>query len=139
MVTALLCAWTVWQPERAARANDRSFELLQENRLPEALREAERAREIDPYSTEPLYRQAAVLSAERRFTAAYRTMERAVMEHPRDPESWLALARFELDTLDLPERALDTLGGALRVDPRSPRAAALVDWARAALGPPPSS
>ncbi len=139
MVTALLCAWTVWQPERAARANDRSFELLQENRLPEALREAERARKIDPYSTEPLYRQAAVLSAERRFTAAYRTMERAVMEHPRDPESWLALARFELDTLDLPERALDTLGGALRVDPRSPRAAALVDWARAALGPPPSS
>ena len=137
MITALLCAWTVWQPERAARANDRSFDLLQQNRLPEALREAKRAREIDPYSAEPLYRQAAVLSAERRYSAAYRTMERAVIEHPRDPNSWLALARFELDTLDLPARALDTLGGAFRVDPRSQLAAALADRARAAAGSPP--
>ncbi|MDQ4049939.1 MAG: tetratricopeptide repeat protein, partial [Actinomycetota bacterium] len=139
VVTALLCAWAVWQPEMAARASDRSFELLQRNRPSEALRAAERAREVDPYSPEPLYRQAAALAAQRRYTRAYRTMERAVIEHPRDPATWLALARFELDTLDLPQRALDTLGGVVRVDPRSTRALAIGDRARAALAPAPPS
>lgn len=135
-VTALLCAWTVWQPERAARAGERSSELLEEGRLSDAMREARRAREIDPYSAEALYRLAAVLAAQRRDRAAYRTYEQAVIEHPRDPGSWLALARFELDTLDLSRRALATLEGARRVDPRSRQVAALSDRALAGLPPP---
>ena len=114
MVAAALCAWAVWQPERSARASERAIELVSEGKTEEALEEADRAREFNRYSAEPLYARADVLEIAGRRTAAYRALERAVIEHPRDPDTWLALGRFELDVLDLPGRALASGGGALR-------------------------
>jgi len=137
LVTAVLCAWAVWQPERAARANERASELLDEGDTAGAARQARRAREIDPYSPNPLYAQAAVLTQQGAIGLAYRTYEIAVLEHPRDPDAWLRLATFELE-LDLPERALATLKGAALVDPRSlriPRLVAVAEMALAARAP----
>ena len=74
-----------------------------------------------------------MLTAQGRRTDAYRTLERAVIEHPRDPETWLRLAAFELDRLDLPARALSTLEGARRADPRSQRVEVLTVRAQAVL------
>ncbi len=57
-----------------------------------------------------------------------------------DPDTWLRLASFELDRLDLPARAIETLGAAAVVDPRSPRIGPLVQRAQATLAiplPPP--
>ena len=136
LVTAVLCAWAVWQPERAARANERASELLDKGKVTAAARQARRARTIDPYSPNPLYAQAAVLTKQGSIALAYRTYEIAVLEHPRDPDAWLRLASFELD-LDLPARALATLEGAARVDPRSSRIPPLVAAAQMALAPPP--
>ncbi len=131
LVTAVLCAWAVWQPERAARANDRTYELLDEGRTEEAARQARDARDIDPYSPDPFYALAAVQARRNRTIAAHRTLEQAVLEHPRDPEPWLHLARFELETLDLPDRAIQSTLGALRVDPNSARAKSLRERAGA--------
>jgi len=135
LVTAVLCAWAVWQPERAARASERASELLDDGDTAAADRQARRAREIDPYSPDPLYAQAAVFTERGSFELAYRTYEIAIMEHPRDPDAWLRLAALELD-LDLPRRALATLEGAARVDPRSARIPPLIETARASLEPP---
>lgn len=118
-------AWLVWQPERAQRANDRVLDQLSAGDLDEAADAARRARDIAPDSAQPLYLTARVLAAQGRRTDAYRTLERAVIGHPRDPESWIRLARFELDDLDLPDRALETLRGARRADPRSTQAETL--------------
>ena len=138
LVTAGLCAWAVWQPERAADASQRVSELLDEGDTRAAARQARRAREIDPYSPEPLYAQAVVLTRSGSLALAYRTYELAVAEHPRDTETWLRLAGFELE-LDLPGRALETLQGAARVDPHSPRIPALAAAAQAELAPPPAA
>lgn len=135
IVTAGLCAWAVWQPERASRANDRASELLDRGDTRAAARQALRARDIDPYSPNPLYSQAAVLTEQRSLGLAYRTYEIAILEHPRDPDAWLRLAAFELD-LDLPERALATLDGAAQVDPLSPRIPPMRTAAQTALAPP---
>ena len=122
MVTAALCAWAVWQPERAARAAERAVELAEDGKTEEALEEARRARDLNRYSAEPLYARAEVLDLAGRSTAAYHALERAVIEHPRDPDAWLRLARFELDVLDVPTRAIQSAGGALHADPYSLKA-----------------
>jgi predicted Zn-dependent protease len=140
LVTAALCAWSVWQPERADRAADRVYELLDEGDFKGASEQVLRARELDPYSPTPLFSTATVLAEAGRPRAAYRVLEQAVSEHPRDPDTWLRLASFELDRLDLPARAIETLGAAAVVDPRSPRIGPLVQRAQATLAiplPPP--
>ena len=134
LVGAGLCAWAVWQPEASERATERAFDELAGGELKAAAREADNAREVNPYSPEPLYAKAAVLAAAQRPTAAYHTLEQAVKEHPRDPETWLRLARFELDELDLPQRAVQSLRGAFHLDPYSPQAVALMRRANEALG-----
>ena len=132
LVTAALCVWAVWQPEASKRASERAFQELAAGDLKAAAREADQAREINPYSPEPLFAKAAVLTAAHRDRAAYHTLERAVIEHPRDPEIWLRLGRFELEKLDLPERAIETAGAALRLDPHSPRGKELTKRAKRA-------
>jgi hypothetical protein len=133
LVTTLLCAWAVWQPERAARANDRALELVDQGKLSDAARQADRAREIDRYSPEPLYAKSAVLAAQGHRVAGYHALEQAVIEHPRDPDPWVQLGRYELDTLDLPQRALETALATFRVDPNSQQAVALRDQASKVL------
>jgi tetratricopeptide (TPR) repeat protein len=136
IVTTLLCAWATWQPERAARANESALRLVDRGDIGHAVGEAERAREIDPYSPEPLYAMAALHAEQGRLREAYRALEHAVIEHPRDPEPWLRLASFELERLRLFQRALETSEAALRVDRFSHQAAVLRDRARRALGDP---
>ena len=116
-----VAALVVWQPERAARANDEVQRALQAGDLAKAERAAKHAREVSPDSREPLFLTARVLDQQARPAAAYRVLEQAVIEHPQDPEAWLRLATFELDRLDLPGRARATLVAARRADPRSRR------------------
>ena len=125
VLAMLPIAWLVWQPERAERANGRVLDRLAAGDLDAAANAARRARDIAPYSAQPLYLAARVQTARGREREAYRTLEQAVMGHPRDPESWIRLARFELEDLDLPDRALETLRGARRADPRSTQAETL--------------
>lgn len=138
---ALACGWTIWQPVSAHRAVARSYELLDEHRPLAALREAERARDRDPYSNDPRYARAAALADLGRAPAALRTLREAVLERPRDPDGWIRIALFQLDTLGAPERALEMAARAQRVDPHSPVAATVAGRANAAIaarGAPPA-
>ena len=133
LASAGVCAWAVWQPEASARANDRALERLDRGDLSGAAEAADHAREVNPYSPEPLYAKAAVLAGADRDVEAYRVLERAVIEHPRDPRTWLRLGTFELDALDLPERAIETAEGAFRLDHYSRQAALLTERANREL------
>jgi len=136
LATAALCAWSVWQPARAERATDRAYELLDEGDFKGASEQVLRARELDPYSPGPLFTTATILAEAGRIKAAYEVLEQAVIEHPRDPDTWLRLAGFELDRLDLPDRALATLGAASAVDPQSQRVLGLLQRTQATLAVP---
>ena len=133
MVTAVLCAWAVWQPQRSQSAADKAVELANEGDARGALHEADRARDIDPYSPDPLYAKATALSAGGRLVAAYRVLEQAAGEHPRNPETWLRLSQFELDDLGLAARAVTSAQAAATIDPASIRVKGVLQRAQAAL------
>lgn len=133
MVTALLCAWAVWQPQRSQSATDRAVELANEGDTKGALREASRARDIDPYSPDPLYARATALAEGGRLVAAYDVLQQAAVEHPRNPETWLRLSQFELDDLGLGERALASAQAAATIDPASLRVTGAIQRTQAEL------
>lgn len=140
VITALLSAWAVWQPQRSAAAVERTITLSDGGKQAEAIAQANHARDIDPYSAEPLYAKATALTGAGRPIEAYRVLEQAVAEHPRDPDTWLRLSQFELTELDLPTRALESANAAFAIDPKSTRVAVLANAARAAIAataPPP--
>ncbi len=133
MVTAVLCAWAVWQPQRSQSAVDEATRLANQGDTSGALRAADRARDIDPYSPDPLYARATALAEGGRLTAAYRVLEQATAEHPRNPETWLRLSQFELDALGLAPRALASAKAAATIDPASLRVQGALQRAQAAL------
>ena len=141
-ITALLIAWAVWQPERSANAVGRAITLSDNGKDAAAIAQADRAQEIDPYSADPLYAKATALTGAGRPIAAYRVLEQAIAEHPRDPDTWLRLSQFELSELDLPTRALASANAAYAIDPKSSRVTLLASQARAAItstAPPPQA
>jgi len=140
VITALLCSWAVWQPQRSAAATDRAVALADAGKLAPAVAQADRARQIDPYSPDPLYARATALTSMGRRVAAYRALEQAVAEHPRDPDTWIRLGQYEVSELDLPARALQSASAASVIDPKSMRVQALSTAANAAIAaaqPPP--
>ncbi|MGI8844922.1 MAG: O-antigen ligase family protein [Thermoleophilaceae bacterium] len=140
-ITALLSAWAVWQPQRSTTAVEQAITLSDKGQDAAAIAQANRAREIDPYSAEPLYAKATAITAAGRPRLAYRVLEQAVAEHPRDPDTWLRLSQFELTELDLPTRALESANAAFSIDPKSPRVNVIAAAARTAIAastiPPP--
>jgi Flp pilus assembly protein TadD len=99
----------------------------------EARRSAALARRIDPVSSHALLVQAAVEDAAGRPEAALALYRRAAREQPRDPELWMALARYLADRLDRPREAEAPARTALYLDPQSPRAGNLFLGLRARL------
>lgn len=132
-VGALLAAWVVWQPVAADRAVARSYELLDAGHPAAALREAESAREHNPYSPQPLYVEAWALADLGRSGDGLSALREAVLEHRRNPEAWVRIATFELNELDSPRTALDMVAVALRLDPHSITAVSVRERAQAEI------
>jgi tetratricopeptide (TPR) repeat protein len=133
LLCALLFAWTAWQPEASDRASTRALELSDQGNQAAALAKADDAAEANPLTPEPLLIKGAVDTKAGRVPAAQTSLERAVLGFPGDPQTWLRLASFQLGTRDDPAAALDTVDGALYLDPRSKPAAQLFLEARARL------
>jgi O-antigen ligase len=143
IATSLLCMWTIWQPAAAERAVARSYALLDEGRPGAALAEARKARDHDPYSSQPDFAEAAARVDQGRKAAALGVLRHAVVERPRDPQPWVSVAIFQLHVLDSPEAALRSITSAFRVDPQSQSLAAIRDQATKLIiqrgGIPPST
>lgn len=123
LVVGLAGAWAVWQPQRAASANDRAFAALTDGRLSQAQADAEQAARIDPFSIDPLLTLAAVQSVAHQPAAARATLQRAVRLQPANPETWLRLGQLEL-AQGRARRALTILNAAIFLDPHGPAAQA---------------
>ena len=77
--------------------------------------------------------RASIDTTADRVEDARKSLERAVLKFPGDPQTWYRLAAFELGTLDAPEQALQTVRGVLYLDPHSAPGRALFLDARARL------
>lgn len=118
MVLALSFAWATWQPLRSVGAGNEALALLGEQRYDAARAQAERSRELDPLSIDPLLNLSIIETAAGRKAQARAALERAVALQPQNPNPWLILAEYDLGAGN-PAQALKELGPALYLDPRS--------------------
>jgi O-Antigen ligase len=119
VITALLLAWAIWQPEASDRATNEALALADEKKFDAAIAKTEDAQELNPLTPDPLLIRASIDTAANREDDAQESLERAVILFPGDPQTWYRLAAFQLGTLDAPEQALDTIRGGLYLNPHS--------------------
>jgi hypothetical protein len=131
VMTALLAAWAIWQPEAADRATGDALDLADAGDVEAALSKTEDAHSADPLSAEPLLVRAAIETESNREGDAEETLEDAVLKFPGSSETWYRLAAFQLGTLDRPVEAGETIQGSLYLDPLSVPARQLFLDARA--------
>ena len=110
---AVLCAWAIWQPLRSDHESDRALDLAANNHLAAARHAAERAHQIDPLSPRPYVVRNAVEDAAGNPAAAQKVLEAAVLAFPADPQTWIQLAQYQLNSRNRPAEALKTVVGAL--------------------------
>jgi O-Antigen ligase/Tetratricopeptide repeat len=116
IVAALLAAWAQWQPQRSEQARQQALELLA--RKPRAAADAAgTAVSRDPLSAEALMTLAKVQEVRGQPALARATLQKAVRLQPSNPQTWLALGRYDL-TRD-PRSALRELEATIYLNPQS--------------------
>ncbi len=137
LLVALVAAWQTWQPYRSLTAGQDALALAGERKFDEAREKAEAARDRNPLSVEPLYELGAVELAAGRIDRARAALEEAVRLQPSNSSPWLRLAEHRLLVDGDPQRALQVLGPALFLDPRSgPGTSLFLEAQRRATGAP---
>jgi tetratricopeptide (TPR) repeat protein len=119
VVLSLAAAWATLQPLRADHAGQDALDALDRGKVDEARQYARRSAEINPLSIEPLFDLAAIEQRAHRNVAARVALEQAVKLQPANARSWRRLAAFRLDVDHDARAAIDALGPALLLDPRS--------------------
>jgi tetratricopeptide (TPR) repeat protein len=117
IVAALLAAWSQWQPQRSEEARQETDALLEAHDLRAATAAANRAVSRDPLSVEALFTLASVEQVSGRPALARATLERAVRLQPSNPQTWLALGRY--DVKSDPQAAVQELRAAIYLNPES--------------------
>jgi O-Antigen ligase len=124
IVVALLAAWAQWQPQRSVDASQQALALLA--RDPQgALASAQAGVARDPLSAQALFTLSAVQQARGQTALARATLQRAVHLQPSNPQTWLALGRYDLPSN--PRAALHELQAAIYLNPESISPEAIAD------------
>jgi hypothetical protein len=131
LLTALVTAWAIWQPEAADRQTSDAIALADTGDADGALEKTREAADTNPLSAEPLLVEAAIATRAGREDEARAALEQAVLKFPGDSETWYRLAAFQLGTLGDPALAAETIRGAIYLDPFSTAARQLFLEARA--------
>jgi O-antigen ligase len=117
IVAAVLAAWSQWEPQRSVNASQEALALLA--RHPSgALSAAQAGVGRDPLSAQALFTLATVQQATGHGALARATLQRAVRLQPSNPQTWLALARYDLVHGD-PRAAVKELQAVVYLNPES--------------------
>jgi tetratricopeptide (TPR) repeat protein len=138
LAVTLLCAWAIWQPLRSDNESDHALDLSANNHVDAARRAVQRAHEIDPLSPRPYVVRNAIEDASGNSVAAQKALQDAVVAFPADPQTWIQLAQYQLNSASQPAEALKTVKGALYLDPQSRAAQTVYFQAGAELNGAPS-
>ena len=117
IIAALIAAWAQWQPERSVNASQTALGLLAHNPA-RALSAAQTAVARDPVSAQALFTLATIEQSTGQYALARATLQRAVRLQPSNPQTWLALARYDL-TVGNPPGALSEFQAAIYLNPES--------------------
>ncbi len=132
LVATLLAMWSQWQPQRSEEARQQAYNQLEAHDLRAASAAAQSAIARDPLSIEALFTLADVQQASNRPTLARATLERAVRLQPSNPQPWLVLGRYELQTGDA-MAAASALRAAIFLNPESISPEAIADGRHEAI------
>jgi O-antigen ligase/Tfp pilus assembly protein PilF len=132
VVAALLAMWSQWQPQRSEEAAQQADAQLEAHHQAAATAAADSAVSRDPLSIGALFTLANVQEQSGQQQLARATLERAVRTQPSNPESWLALGRYELQDDD-PAAAVGALQAAIYLDPELIAPEAIADGRRKAI------
>ncbi|MBJ7348340.1 MAG: O-antigen ligase family protein [Thermoleophilaceae bacterium] len=116
---------SVYRPAQAARKVDAGFRYAASGHPYLALAAGREARKLDAISDGPQYLVAVAQNNLRQRRAAEITLEMAAAQQPGNPETWLHLADFRLNSLDDPEGAIAAVKPLLFLSPNSERGVAL--------------
>jgi tetratricopeptide (TPR) repeat protein len=116
---------------------DKALDLAAEGKFQDALKAVDRANDYDPLATRPYVVRSTIEDAAGRPQAALKALEDAVVAFPGDPQTWIQLAQYQLNTLNHPADALAIVRAALYLDPQSRAAQTVFFQANAILNPPP--
>jgi hypothetical protein len=131
IVAALLAAWSQWQPQRSEDARQDALALLAHDpRGAEASADAAVSR--DPLSVEALFTLAGVQQERGEEARARATLQRAVRLQPSNPQTWLALGKYDLAS-GSPGSALGELQAAIYLNPQSIAPEAIASGEREAI------
>lgn len=117
VVAALLIAWSQWQPQHAESSRQQALELVGTD-MPGALQAAERAVEEDPLSAEAQITLANVQQLAGEHEKARASLAKAVRDQPSYPQTWLAIARYDL-AAGRPVAAVREFQAAIYLNPES--------------------
>jgi predicted Zn-dependent protease len=137
VAASLLCAWAIWQPLRSDQETDHALDLAASGKTKQALAATKRAEDYNPLTPRPAVVKSSIEDAAGQTDQARRTLEDAVKTFPGDPQVWIQLAQYELNTLNKPADALAIIQGALYLDPQSRAAQTVFLQANALLHPVP--
>lgn len=116
LAAALLAAWSQWQPLRSEQSVNRAATLLGQNPAA-ALAAANQALARDPLSPLARFTLADVQQFSGRRALARETLQAAVREQPSNPETWIALGKYDL--AGNPTSALRELQAGIYLNPES--------------------
>ena len=125
LLLVVAAAWAIWQPMRADTLTQDALESLDRGKADVARTQAQQARDANPLSLDPLFTLGTIETAAGRNIEARRALSDAVRLAPDNPDPWVRLAEFELNTLQRPAIALRAIRPALYLDPRSSDAVAV--------------
>jgi tetratricopeptide (TPR) repeat protein len=132
LVAALLAMWSQWQPQRSEEAAQQADAQLEAHHRGAATAAADSAVSRDPLSIGALFTLANVQQKGGQPRLARATLEHAVRIQPSNPESWLALGRYQLQDGD-PAAAVGALQAAIYLDPELIAPEAIADGHRKAI------
>jgi hypothetical protein len=132
LVAALLALWSQWQPQRSEEAAQQADAQLEAHHQGAAIAAADSAVSRDPLSLGARFTLANVQEQAGDRQPARATLERAVRVQPSNPESWLALGRYELQD-GAPAAAVGALQAAIYLDPELIAPEAITDGRRKAI------
>jgi MFS family permease len=125
-------AYAVYQPARAQHIVDNGYSQLADGEAAKALKTGNDARDADPLADQPYFLIATAQNNLHKPKAADHTLLTIAAQQPGNPDTWLRLAGYRLNTEDDPAGAISALRPLLYISPNNERGNALLAQAKEA-------